>query len=117
LDDILILGILKLGLSRSQFFDLSPVEFEQALKLDKIIDEDESRHRDTLDTLRLSTLVLINSQRLAKDQIKDPKKLWLYYWENEEEIKNSADEKPFSDKEAERLEKLFPLARKQIKDK
>jgi hypothetical protein len=112
LNHLVGLAVSNLNLSRSQFYELSPVEFSKALELKRVAITEESK--DLLEIIRLQTLVLVDSQRLAKDQIKNPERLWSYSWEKSGIQKNDTEVTEFTDEEAKKIEARFPVAPKKV---
>ena len=77
------IALSRFGISVSAFLDLTPKEFFLALKDRSEYDVDvvEGTLKPICESIRLSTLKLINVQLKRSDQITNPRKLWVHYWE------------------------------------
>lgn len=72
-----------LGISTSEFFKLSPKEFYFALKAKtkREIEYMEYRTKRDYEISRFQAVLIINPQLKQKDQIKEPKDLVRFAWE------------------------------------
>ncbi len=70
-----------MGLSRREFYDLTPIDFNYAC--DKFLEEKESNMKIAYDCMRLQTLYLINIQLASENKITDPRELMHFYWDEE----------------------------------
>ena len=64
----------------AQFYTLAPIEFDQAIS-DKN-KQDENREKFELETMRLQTVILVNTQLEKQHVIKDPRKLIAFPWDD-----------------------------------
>lgn len=80
------MALSRLHITPQQFYDLSPVEFYEALKdhQDRETIMLEQQVQSTFDAMRLNALVVYNSAMGRKKGIKDPKKLFQFPWDKEE---------------------------------
>lgn len=76
------IAINRLHLSTDEFYSLTPLEFDYAIKDFNI--QYQSNQRFKAELMRLQTAYLININLEEKDQIADPKKLMKFPWEEED---------------------------------
>lgn len=86
------MAISRLGVSVSEFYDMSPVEFHFALK--EADRKESTGYRIMYENTRLLVAHMWNSAgKSLKNEIKDPRKFISYSWDKEiEVVKQSAAE-------------------------
>lgn len=73
------IAIARLGLTRNEFYDLSPIEFYHSLEEHRKAIDDNRRFE--LNKMRLQTFYLFNIQVDKKNRFKSPEKMMPFDWE------------------------------------
>lgn len=91
----------------AQFYELTPREFNAALKISN--DYDETLQRFELEKMRLQTLYLINVHLDKKDKITDVRKLMPFAWDQVQVHIPTQDDWEKFDKIAQKIWQQKPL--------
>jgi hypothetical protein len=90
LNELCGIAINRLHLSPDEFYSLTPLEFDYALK--DFNDQSQFKLRYEAELMRLQTAYLININLEEKNQFDDPRKLMRFPWESEN--KNEEQSEP-----------------------
>ena len=77
----------RFGIGYDTFLDLVPIELYLALEDD--LELRQYQIKTISESIRTSTLHLMNVQLARKDKVRDEKKLWGFSWDGEDEGKES----------------------------